>query len=255
MAEKEELPTAGGEKAEKEKLLQVAPPGEVALKAEVAENEEGEKQAALPKAMLSPEAKKAASPKKAASTLQVAPEAPKAEGKKQADMVQVALPEEGEKLKDAEKLKEVAMVERVRHEMATCSHGVSATGSQAALCMPKEQERPKEVEKPEDEVSPYDNSLAVASTPFSFAVMEHARMTDWDTLVKQLQAGRVPYLRPGTMDPTHSFYWMLVGFNVQERDYPAAQQFAKEDHEIFSADICQMATKCQLCLRAVLHTW
>ena len=85
--------------------------------------------------------------------------------------------------------------------------------------------------------------------------MEHAAKTEWDTLVEQLRKGVVPYLKPGTRDPTRSLYWMLVGFNVQEQDYPAAtQHFNMSGPKFFTPDTCQMATKCKLCLRGVFHS-
>ena len=99
-------------------------------------------------------------------------------------------------------------------------------------------------------------SLIVPGMPVTSLPMEHAAVTDWDTMCEQLTAGQVPYLTRGTRDPTHCLYWMLVGFDVEEEDYPAGtQHFEMGEPDYFGANTQQMATKCQLCLQAVLHTW
>ena len=84
--------------------------------------------------------------------------------------------------------------------------------------------------------------------------MDHAMATDWDTLVEQLMAGIVPYLSRGTRDPTRSLHWMLIGFNAQVQDYPANTQHFHQaaNTKFFSPEMCKEATKCRLCLQAVL---
>ena len=84
-------------------------------------------------------------------------------------------------------------------------------------------------------------------------VMDHAMVTDWDTMIEQLKAGIVPYLNKGTRDPVRSLFWMLIGFNTQAQDYPANTQLftQSEGSKFFAINDCREAAKCRLCLQAV----
>ena len=83
--------------------------------------------------------------------------------------------------------------------------------------------------------------------------LDHAMVTDWDTMVSQLRSGIVPFLGRGTKDPTRSLNWMLIGFSTQAQDYPSTTQLFQNagGSNFFPPTTCTEAAKCRLCLQAV----
>ena len=83
--------------------------------------------------------------------------------------------------------------------------------------------------------------------------LDHANVTDWDTMVEQLRLGMVPFLGRGTMDPTRSLNWMLIGYSTWAQEYPSNTQLFTNatGSKFFPSKTCTEAAKCRLCLQSV----
>ena len=99
--------------------------------------------------------------------------------------------------------------------------------------------------------------LAVTGTRMASQAIQHAE-THWDIVIEQFRTRSVPHLKWGSQYLTkRSIFWILVGFDVKELDYPAqTQHFSTPDNQkYFPPETCEMAMKCKNCLTVVLHTW